>query len=56
MYLQKKIVPLDKRGFPTVVSNVKYYDVKTDGYEIVNLIYYGMFCKYINTQTEQRVV
>ena len=34
------------------ISNVKYYDVKTDGYEIVNLICYGMFCKYINTQTE----
>ena len=34
------------------ISNGKYYDAKTDGYEIVKLICYGMFCKYINTQVE----
>ena len=34
------------------ISNGKYYDAKTDGYEIVKLICYGMFGKYINTQVE----
>ena len=34
------------------ISNAKYYDTKTDGYEIVKLICYGMFGKYINTQVE----
>lgn len=34
------------------ISNAKYYDAKTNGYEIVDLICYGMFCKYIDTQIE----